>query len=71
MENTEDRISPREVELIKFRDNRTLLTVTLMNSETMVGAVRWFDAHALRLVQEDRSEITLYLHAIAYYRARV
>lgn len=71
MENTDDRISPREVELIKFRDNRTLLTITLMNGETMVGAVRWFDAHALRLVLEDRSEMTLYLHAIAHYRARV
>lgn len=65
------RISPREAELIKFRDNRTALTLKLMSGETLDGAVRWYDASALRLVQADRSEVTVYLHAIAYYRARV
>jgi len=71
MDNMDERISPREVELIKYRDNRTQLTITLMSGEAIVGAVRWFDAHALRLVLEDRSEMTLYLHAIAHYRALV
>jgi sRNA-binding regulator protein Hfq len=66
-----ESISPREVELIKYRDNRTLLTVTLMNGETVEGAIRWHDPIALRLVQADRSEITIHLHAIAYYRPRV
>lgn len=67
----EERISPREVDLIKYRDNRTILTVTLLNGEIMEGAVRWYDEHALRLVQADRNEVTVYLHAVAYYRARV
>ena len=67
----EERISPREVDLIKYRDNRTVLIVTLLNGEIMEGAVRWYDEHALRLVQADRSEVTVYLHAVAYYRARV
>ncbi len=67
----EERISPREVDLIKYRDNRTALVVTLLNGEVMEGAVRWYDEHALRLVQADRSEVTIYLHAVAYYRARV
>jgi len=67
----EERISPREVDLIKYRDNRTVLIVTLLNGEIMEGAVRWYDEYALRLVQADRSEVTLYLHAVAYYRARV
>ncbi len=66
-----ENISPREVELIKYRDNRTSLAVTLMNGETIEGAVRWYDHLALRLVQADRSELTVYLHAIAYYRPRV
>ena len=66
-----ESISPREVELIKYRDNRTLLTVTLLSGETMEGAVRWHDHLALRLVQADRSEVTIYLHAIAYYRPRI
>lgn len=67
----EERISPREVDLIKYRDSRTVLTVTLLNGEIMEGAVRWYDEHALRLVQADRTEVTLYLHAVAYYCARV
>lgn len=71
MTHSEERISPREVELIKYRDNRTALTVTLTSGETLEGAIRWYDAHAIRLVQADRSEVTVYLHAVAYYRARV
>lgn len=67
----EERISPREVELIKYRDNRTMLAVTLLGGETLEGAVRWYDDQALRLVQADRTELTVYLHAVAYYRARV
>ena len=62
---------PREVDLIKYRDNRTALIITLMSGEVMEGAVRWYDEQALRLVQADRSEVTVYLHAIAHYRGRV
>ncbi len=68
MTHPEDRLSPREVELIKYRDNRTSLDVTLLSGETIEGAVRWHDHLALRLVQADRSEVTIYLHAVAYYR---
>jgi RNA chaperone Hfq len=71
MPRPDERISPREVELIKYRDNRTSLTVTLSNGETLEGAIRWYDDYALRLVQADRSEVTVYLHAVAYYRSRV
>jgi len=66
-----EAISPREVELIKYRDNRTLLAVTLTTGETLEGAVRWHDHLALRLVQADRAEVTIHLHAIAYYRPRL
>ena len=64
------RVSPREAELIKYRDNRTPLTFKMMSGETLDGAIRWYDASALRLVQADRSELTVYHHAIAYYRVR-
>ena len=67
----EERISPREVELTRYRDNRTMLAITLLGGETLEGAVRWYDDQALRLVQADRTELTVYLHAVAYYRARV
>lgn len=65
-----EMISPREVELIKYRDNRTNLVVTLLSGEALEGAIRWYDEHALRLVQADRSEVTVYLRAVAYYRSR-
>ena len=68
---SDTRVSPREVELTKFRENRTMLTVTLVTGQTLEGAIRWFDPQAVRLVQPDRSELTVYLHAIAYYRTKV
>ena len=67
----EERISPREVELIKYRDNRTALVVTLLSGEALEGAIRWYDDQAMRLVQADRAEVTVYLHAVAHYRTRV
>jgi len=70
MQSDQERISPREVELIKYRDNRTTLTVTLLSGETFEGAIRWYDDMALRLVHADRSEVTIYLHAISTYRSR-
>ena len=71
MPRPDERLSPREVELIKYRDNRTLLAVTLLSGEVLVGALRWHDHFALRLVQPDRSEVTVALHAIAHYRPQV
>ena len=71
MTRSDDRLSPREVELIKYRDNRTLLNVKLVSGETLEGAIRWCDNFAMRLVQSDRSEVTVHLHAITYYRPSV
>ncbi|BDI28272.1 hypothetical protein CCAX7_003230 [Capsulimonas corticalis] len=65
----EERISSREVELIKFRDGRTNLQVKLLSGEEFIGAIRWYDDRAIRLVQDDRSEVTIYLNAVAYYRS--
>ena len=65
-----ERIPLHEIELIKYRDNRTQLTIKLVTGETLEGAIRWYDATALRLVLSDRSEMTVYRQAIAYYKAR-
>ncbi len=46
--------------MIKYRDNRTALTVKLLTGETLEGAIRWYDDHAIRLVQADRTEVTVY-----------
>jgi len=65
--NTPVHISAHEIELIKFRDNRTPLIFKLLGSGEIQGAIRWFDDRVIRVVRDDRTEITLYHHAIAYY----
>ena len=65
-----ERIPLHEIELIKYRDNRTALVVKLLSGEILEGAIRWYDATALRLVLPDRTEITVNRQAIAYYKAR-
>jgi sRNA-binding regulator protein Hfq len=67
----EERIALSEIELIKYRDNRTALVVQLITGEALEGAIRWYDDRALRLVQADRTEITVFMQAIAYYKPRV
>jgi sRNA-binding regulator protein Hfq len=62
-----ERISLHEVELIKLRDNRTVLQVKLVSGETLEGAIRWYDHNAIRLVRPDRTELTIFRHSIAYY----
>lgn len=59
---------PLIAELIKFRDERKLLTFTLLGGETREGAVRWFDDNAIHIVTPEREELTLFRHAILYYR---
>ena len=66
----DERIPHHEIEIIKYRDNRTPLTIKLVTGETLEGALRWYDDWAIRLVQSDRSEITIFRHAIAYYKVR-
>lgn len=66
----EERISQSEIELIKYRDNRTPLLIRLITGEQLEGAIRWYDGRALRLILADRAEMTVYLQAIAYYRPR-
>jgi RNA chaperone Hfq len=68
---TRERLSPipqHIAELTKFRDERKQLTFTLMNGQTIEGAIRWFDEETIHLVTADRQEITLFLHAIVSYR---
>ena len=63
-----ERISPREAELSKYREHRTSLLFTLLNGQELQGSIRWFDDLAIKVVQADRSEITVYHQAIGTYR---
>ena len=54
-------------ELIKFRDERKTLRFTLTSGEPLEGVVRWFDDETMHIVTADRSEITLFKHAVLFY----
>jgi sRNA-binding regulator protein Hfq len=69
-EDRYERIPLHEIELIKYRDNRTDLVIKLITGETLEGAIRWYDDVAIRLVQSDHSELTLCRSAITYYRTQ-
>ena len=66
----EERISLREIELIKFRDSATPLSVKLTTGESLEGVIGWYDERAIHLVQMDKEEVTNYCEAVAYYKAR-
>jgi len=61
------RVSPREGELIKYRDLRTLLMFHLLNGDVIEGSVRWYDNIALGVLRPNNSEITLFYNAISFY----
>ena len=56
-------------ELIKYRDERKTLVITLTDGKTIEGSVRWFDEQAIHVVTADRSELTVFKHAIVHYSA--
>ena len=55
-------------ELIKYRDERKTLQFTLVGGESLEGVIRWFDEEAIHIVGPERTEATVFKHAIAYYR---
>lgn len=57
-------------ELIKYRDERKTLVFTLSGGDTVEGSIRWFDEEAIHVVLPDRDELTLFKHAIHYYRSK-
>ena len=63
----EERIGPREGQLIKYRDSRTPLVFHLVGGETISGLVRWFDHSSVCVLRDDQSEATVMNIALAYY----
>jgi hypothetical protein len=66
--DTEIPVPPHIAELSRFRDDRKTLSFMLLGGETQLGMVRWFDDQAIHIVTPDREEMTLFRHAILYYR---
>lgn len=66
----EERIEPSEVELIRYRDGRTPLKFALVNGDTLEGSILWYDRSAIKIVDADRTEITVRLSAIVSYKTR-
>ena len=59
-----------ESEMIRYRDERKVLTFSLLNGEELEGSVRWFDSVSIHLVDAERNELTLFKHAIQHYRVK-
>jgi hypothetical protein len=66
----EDRIAPNEVELIKYRTSQTTLQFRVVTGELLEGKIRWYDDLAIRIVQPDKSELTLFRQSLVYYKTR-
>lgn len=66
----ENSVLLHTAELIKYRDERKSLKFTLTTGMELEGVIRWFDHEAIHLVAPDRTEITLFKHAIVLYQAR-
>jgi len=66
----EERIAPNEIELIKYRTGKTTLQFRLVTGELLEGKIRWYDDMAIRIILEDKSEITVLRQALVYYKTR-
>ncbi len=63
-------MSPREIELIRFRDGKVPVKFTLMTDETIEGIVLWYDEQSVHLLKPDQTEITLMNNVISMYGRR-
>gem|GEM_PF-6427651 len=66
----EERIAPHEIELIKYRTAKTTLQFKMITGEMLEGKILWYDEQAIRILQSDKSEITLLRQALVYYKTR-
>ena len=63
----DERPLPSEIELIAFRDEGVVLHFRLLNGDDLDGTIHWFDERVIRVVRPDKSEVTVYRHAVATY----
>jgi sRNA-binding regulator protein Hfq len=63
------RVSPREMELRKFRESRVKVKFCLMTDEVIEGAVAWYDEHAVHVVKSETSEVTILFNVVSTYEA--
>ncbi|WP_309709454.1 RNA chaperone Hfq [Armatimonas sp.] len=54
--------------MIRLRDEHTNLTFLLVNGQSLNGQVKWFDETTINVLADDGSELTLFKHAIVYYK---
>ncbi|MBC8101315.1 MAG: RNA chaperone Hfq [Cytophagales bacterium] len=65
-----EKVLLSESQMIRYRDERKVLTFALVGGGVIEGAVRWFDSEVIHVVDEERNEMTLFKHAIQHYRAK-
>jgi len=64
------RVSPREVELIRFRDSKAIVSFQLMTDEVIEGTILWYDEISVHVAREDKSELTIMNNVISTYGRR-
>jgi sRNA-binding regulator protein Hfq len=60
-------VSPREIELVKYRTEKTPLRIRLVTGEEIEGVITWYDDRAIGVAPVGREGMTVYLNAVAYY----
>ncbi len=63
-------VQRNEAEMIRARDERRAIEFTLVNGAVMEGIIRWYDDDTICIADENRSEVTVYKHAILYFRSK-
>ncbi len=59
-----------DAEMIRARDERRTLSLTLTSGTVVEGVVRWYDDATICIADENRDEITVFKHAILHYKTK-
>jgi sRNA-binding regulator protein Hfq len=56
-------------EMVRYRDEKRLLSFALANGTTIEGTIEWFDDQAVHVKSPATGSLTLFKHAVLFYRA--
>ncbi len=56
-----------DTQMIRIRDDKKTVTFALVNGQSVVGQVLWFDSGTYH-VHSDQGELTLLKHAVLHYK---
>ena len=56
-----------DTQMIRVRDDKKSVAFALVNGQTVIGQVLWFDSFAYQ-VSGDQGELTIPRHAVLHYK---